>query len=63
MFGPVLEGDRVTLRPADDADPPRFVPWFADMEVTRFLGRPWAVALYHEIQFLKSIGESSATDA
>src|SRR3954451_22114353 len=58
MFGPVLRGERVTLRPADDADPPRFVPWFADMEVTRFLGRRQAVALYQETQFLKSIGES-----
>ena len=58
MFGPVLRGERVTLRPADDADPPRFVPWFADMEVTRFLGRRQAVALYHEIAFLKSVGES-----
>lgn len=58
MFGPVLKGERVTLRPADDSDPPRFVPWFADMEVTRYLGRRQAVALYHEIQFLKSVGES-----
>jgi len=58
MFGPVLTGDQVTLRPADDSDPPRFVPWFADMEVTRYLGRRHAVALYQEIQFLKNVGES-----
>ena len=58
MFGPVLTGDHVTLRPADDSDPPRFVPWFADMEVTRYLGRRHAVALYQEIQFLKNVGES-----
>lgn len=48
----------MTLRPADDSDPPRFVPWFADMEVTRFLGRRFAVALYQEVDFLKRIGES-----
>ena len=47
MFGPLLRGDHVTLRPADDSDPPRFVPWFADMEVTRYLGRRTAVALYY----------------
>ena len=41
MFGPVLRGDHVTLRPGDDSDPPRFIPWFADMEVTRYLGRRW----------------------
>lgn len=58
MFGPYLRGDRVTLRPADDADPPRFVPWFADMEVTKYLGRPSAVALYQEIDFFKRVGES-----
>lgn len=58
MFGPVLRGDRVTLRPADDGDPPRFVPWFADMEVTRFLGHRMAVALYQEEEILKKLGES-----
>ena len=58
MFGPVLKGDHVTLRPADDSDPPRFVPWFADIEVTKYLGRPSAVALYQEIDFFKRVGES-----
>ena len=58
MFGPVLRGEHVTLRPADDSDPPRFVPWFADMEVTRYLGRRHAVALYQEIDFFKKVGES-----
>lgn len=48
----------MTLRPADDSDPPRFVTWFADMEVTRFLGRRFAVALYQEVDFMKRIGES-----
>jgi RimJ/RimL family protein N-acetyltransferase len=59
VFGPYLRGARVTLRPADDSDPPRFVPWFADLEVTRFLGRRSAVALYQEITFLKNIGEAA----
>ena len=58
MFGPVLRGDHVTLRPADDNDPARFVPWFADMEVTRYLGRRTAVALYYEVDTLKKFGES-----
>ena len=61
MFGPVLRGDRVVLRPADDGDPPRFVPWFADMEVTRYLGRRMAVALYYEVDVLKKFGESDDT--
>src|SRR5258706_1350332 len=58
MFGPVLEGAHVTLRPADDTDPPRFVPWFADMEVTRYLGRRTGAALYQEVDFFKRVGES-----
>ena len=49
----------MTLRPADDGDPPRFVPWFADMEVTRYLGHRMAVALYQEEEILKKFGESS----
>ncbi|HZP95463.1 MAG TPA: GNAT family protein [Candidatus Limnocylindria bacterium] len=58
MFGPYLRGERVTLRPADDSDPPRFVPWFADPEVTRYLGRRSAAALYQEVDFFKRVGES-----
>jgi ribosomal-protein-alanine N-acetyltransferase len=58
MFGPLLRGAHVTLRPADDDDPPRFVPWFADLEVTKYLGRPSAVALYQEVDFFKRVGES-----
>src|SRR5438093_11537837 len=58
MFGPLLKGEHVALRPADDSDPPRFVPWFADMEVTRWLGRRGAVALYQEVDFFKKVGES-----
>jgi RimJ/RimL family protein N-acetyltransferase len=58
MFGPVLKGERVTLRPADDGDPPRFVPWFGDLEVTRYLGRRTGAALYQEVDFFKRSGES-----
>lgn len=58
MLGPVLKGARVTLRPADDSDPPRFLPWFADMEVTRYIGHRWAVALYQEVDYFKRTGES-----
>ena len=58
MLGPYLRGDRVSLRPADDSDPPRFVPWFADMDVTKYLARPHAPALYEEVDFFKRVGES-----
>ena len=29
MFGPVLRGDKVTLRPGREDDAPHFVRWFA----------------------------------
>ena len=61
MFGPVLKGQHVTLRPADDSDPPRFLPWIADMEVTRFLGRRTGAALYQEVDFFKQVGEAKDT--
>ena len=61
MFGPVLKGEHVTLRPADDSDPPRFLPWIADMEVTRYLGRRTGAALYQEVDFFKGVGEAKDT--
>jgi len=58
MFGPLLRGDKVTLRPARENDAEQFVRWFADMEVTRFLARRMAITLQQEQEFLKRIGES-----
>ena len=58
MYGPVLTGTKVTLRPPEDADAARFVEWFADVEVTRYLGRRAVPALFQEEEFLKRVGES-----
>jgi len=58
MFGPVLRGDRVTLRPARENDAEHFVRWFADMEVTRHLNQRTAISLEQEQEFLRKIGES-----
>src|SRR2546425_10690575 len=58
MFGPLLKGTDVTLRPGRENDAECFVRWFADMEVTRYLNHRMAVALYQEQEFLKKIGES-----
>jgi RimJ/RimL family protein N-acetyltransferase len=58
MFGPLLRGEKVTLRPARENDAGDFVRWFADMEVTRFLSRRMAITLQQEQEFLKKIGES-----
>ena len=61
MYGPVLAGEKVTLRPPDDSDAARFVDWFGDLEVTRYLLRRFAVGRLQEDGFLKKLGES-ATD-
>ena len=48
MFGPLLTGSHVTLRPGREDDAAHFVRWFADMEVSRYLNHRMAVALYEE---------------
>lgn len=38
MFGPILRGAHVVLRPPVEEDAPLFPRWLADPEVTRYLG-------------------------
>jgi RimJ/RimL family protein N-acetyltransferase len=58
MYGPVLTGTKVTLRPPDDSDAARFVAWFADLEVTRYLVHRFTFAQEQEEGLLKRLGES-----
>ena len=58
MFGPVLKGQKVTLRPPDETDAARFVARFADLEVTRYLAEQFPLSLQQEEDFIKRIGES-----
>lgn len=58
MFGPVLVGQKVTLRPPDETDAQRFIDWFADLEVTRYLGTTFPLHLDAEKETLKKLGES-----
>ena len=37
MLGPVLRGDRVTLRPFSEGDAESFTAWLADPEVVRYI--------------------------
>jgi len=57
VFGPVLRGEGVTLRPPTPDDAQRFVDWFADTEVTRFLGRRTPPAKHEEEEWLKKLAE------
>lgn len=58
MFGPVIRGEKITLRPPQDAEASRFIEWFADQEVTRYLARTTPPSLAEEDEFLKRVGES-----
>ena len=58
VYGPIVRGKKVTLRPPDETDAARFVAWFADTEVTRYLARPFPPSIDEERDFLKRIAES-----
>ena len=58
MFGPVLTGEKVVLRPPKEGDAALFVEWFADLEVTRYLASAFPSSLQAEEDFFKRIGES-----
>lgn len=58
MFGPVIRGKKVTLRPPVEGDAAKFVEWFADTEVTRYLAVVFPLSLEAEEAFLKRVGES-----
>jgi diamine N-acetyltransferase len=61
MFGPVLKGEKVTLRPPDDSDAARFIQWFADTEVTRYLGNAFPLSLQLQEDWIKKVGEAKDT--
>lgn len=61
MFGPVLTGQKVTLRPPIEGDAARFIAWFADTEVTRYLGTAFPLSLQAEEEAIKRMGEAKDT--
>ena len=61
MYGPVLRGRKVSLRPPDESDAQRFIDWFADQEVTRYLATQFPLHLEAEKEALKKLGEAKDT--
>ena len=61
MFGPVLKGAKVVLRPPDASDPARFIAWLADPEVTRYLGVRFPLSLLAEEETIKRMGDDRNT--
>lgn len=58
MYGPVLTGEKVTLRPPRADEAKLFIGWFADTQVTRYMLTRFPPALYQEEEILKKLGES-----
>lgn len=52
MFGPVLHGKLVKMRPPRPDDAPAMLTWFEDMEVTRFMALHHPPSLEVEREFI-----------
>jgi RimJ/RimL family protein N-acetyltransferase len=55
MLGPILEGPRVRLVPTTEEMLPQFISWFADAEITRFLGRDNPPSMKEEREWYERI--------
>jgi RimJ/RimL family protein N-acetyltransferase len=59
MYGPVIQGKLVRLRPPKPEDALLMIGWFEDLETTRFLGRRTPPSIEMEKEWL----ETTAVDA
>ena len=57
MFGPLVRGKVVTLRPPVPDDQAHWLEWLADMEVTRYLLRRNVPAAHEEDEWFKRTAE------
>jgi ribosomal-protein-alanine N-acetyltransferase len=60
MLGPVLERPRIRLEPPRPEHLPRFIAWFSDPEVTRYLLRRFPPSLRQEERWLQEMAASDA---
>lgn len=58
MFGPVIEGERIRLVPVTPEMLPNYVRWFADPEVTRYMGVTCPFSLKQEEEWYERIAAS-----
>jgi len=58
MFGPVIEGKLVTMRPPVAEDAPVMLTWFEDLEVTRFMALHHPPSLEMEREFIDRMARS-----
>ncbi len=55
MYGPVIQGKLITLRPPSADDAPVMITWFEDMEVTKFLSLRHPLSLEGEKEWLEKV--------
>lgn len=60
MFGPVLRGSVVTMRPFTSADADTFRAWLADPETTRYMVRVFPPSEESEKEWIERVGKSEA---
>src|ERR1700680_3179292 len=58
MYGPVIEGNLVRLRPPKPEDAPVMITWFEDLEVTRFLELRTPPSIEIEREWLERMARS-----
>ncbi len=58
MFGPILRGSIVTMRPFSHADAELFVGWLADPEVTRTILRVFPPSLEAEHEWIERVARA-----
>jgi RimJ/RimL family protein N-acetyltransferase len=61
MYGPVIEGKLLRLRPPRPDDASAMITWFEDLEVTRFVVRRHPMSLEQEKDWLEGIARDPDT--
>jgi RimJ/RimL family protein N-acetyltransferase len=61
-YTPLIRGERVFLRPAEKADITTFVRWFADADMSSFLGNRAPFSEAGEEQWFKRMAENQGKD-
>ncbi|HEX3508022.1 MAG TPA: GNAT family protein [Candidatus Dormibacteraeota bacterium] len=58
MYGPVIEGKLVSLRPPKPEDAAVMITWFEDLEITRFILLRFPPSIGQEIEWLDRMAKS-----
>ena len=59
MFGPIIKGRLVTLRPPRAEEAVMMVTWFEDLEITRFMKLQFPPSLDGEREWLEKMAKGS----